>query len=518
MKTIVVIGAGPAGLTAASELLRQEREPVRVIVLEASGEIGGISRTVQVRGRRMDIGGHRFFSKSDRVMSWWRERLPLQGAPSRDDRKLERDVPLVSGGPDPETDDRVMLVRRRVSRIYSFRTFFDYPVRLKWKTLAALGPVRTVRAGFSYVASSLHKREEKSLEDFYINRFGTVLYRLFFEKYTEKVWGRHPSTLSAAWGAQRVKGLSIRAVLGDMFRKAFGVKSKQVETSLIEQFWYPKYGPGQLWETVADEVVALGGDLRKDHCVTGLVGEDGHLTAVLCDTPDGPVRIEADAVFSSMPLKDLVAGLTGFPVPEPVSRIAAGLPYRDFITVGLLVRKLKLENRSGIPALAGLVPDCWIYIQEPDVLLGRVQLFNNWSPYLALPPEEGVWLGLEFFCNEGDTFWSRSDDDLIRLAVREMEQIGMLDAADVLDTHLVRVKKAYPAYFDTYGELDALQSWLNGIDNLYCIGRNGQHRYNNMDHSMLTAFEAVDLLLSGNPDKERLWNVNAEKTYHETKA
>lgn len=517
MKRVIIIGAGPAGLTAARELLDIGRGEVEVTVLEESPEIGGISRTVRYNGSRMDIGGHRFFSKDARVMAWWQDRLPLAGAPALDDRLLGREKPLEPGGPDPEAVDRVMLVRDRVSRIYYLKKFFDYPIRMKMQTFRNLGLVRTVKAGMSYLKSTVFKKEETSLENFYINRFGKVLYGMFFEKYTEKLWGRHPSDISAAWGAQRVKGLSVLAILRDMLRKATGLGKGKVETSLIEQFWYPKFGPGQLWETVADEVTALGGAIRMQHRVTRVIGEGGVIRSVVCNTPDGPVEIACDEVISSMPLRDLVGGMDGFPIPADAARIAAGLPYRDFITVGLLVNRLALKNETSARTLGDIVPDCWIYVQEPDVKLGRIQIFNNWSPYLTPDPEHTVWIGLEYFCLEGDALWEMDDAAFIDFAADELSRMGVVDRADILDSHRVRVRKAYPAYFDTYAEIDTLTAWLDTIPNLYCIGRNGQHRYNNMDHSMATAFEAVTALLSGNPLRERIWNVNTEKEYHEEK-
>jgi protoporphyrinogen oxidase len=523
-KKVVIIGAGPAGLTAAFELLRQGG--CQVTVLEASGEIGGISRTARYHGNRMDIGGHRFFSKNDRVMNWWMSQLPLQGQPAVDDRLLNRVPALHPGGPDPEQIDTVMLVRRRVSRIYYLRRFFDYPISLKWATLRNLGLGRTLRAGFSYLWSTVHKMPETSLENFYINRFGRVLYTLFFEDYTEKVWGLHPSQISPAWGAQRVKGLSVRAILRDMLRKAFSRQSavsvegqQQVETSLIEQFMYPKFGPGQLWEHVAKQVGELGGEILLHSEVRGLSAGDGAIQTVHWVDQEGREQSRpADFVLSSMPLRDLVAGLRGAEIPEDVRRIAEGLPYRDFITVGLLVDRLAIRNETALPTLGQLVPDCWIYIQEPGVRLGRLQIFNNWSPYLVADPIHTVWLGLEYFCSEGDEFWTMDDASFCAMAIRELAQIGIIRADAVRDTCRIKVPKAYPSYFGTYEQIDRLTGYLDQFSNLYCIGRNGQHRYNNMDHSMLSAMLAADQILAGQCDKAAIWQVNTEQEYHEKKS
>lgn len=518
MKTIIIIGAGPAGLTAALELL-QTPDEYRVILLEESDQIGGISRTVQYKGNRMDIGGHRFFSKDPGVMERWANLLPLQGAPSFDDRILHREKPLAPGGPDPESEEEVMLVRRRISRIYYLKKFFDYPITMKWATFRNMGLTRTVKAGFSYLHSVFFKKPETSLENFYINRFGKVLYSMFFEGYTEKLWGRHPRDISADWGAQRVKGLSITAVLKDMLRKLFGTKDgKNVETSLIEEFRYPKYGPGQLWETAARRITDKGGSILKNHSVRQILCEEGRIRAVVCDTPQGPVTMEGDIFLSSMPVKDLIGGMEGVSVPADIAAAAAGLPYRDFVTVGLLVDRLHLKNETDIPTLNHLVPDCWIYVQEPDVKLGRIQIFNNWSPYLVKEPETTVWIGLEYFCTEGDAFWNLSEEDCIGLAAAELEKMGVISPGAVLDAHREKVKKAYPAYFDTYAQMNDIIAYLNTFDNLYCIGRNGQHRYNNMDHSMVTAIRAVECIRGLCPDKREVWNVNTEKEYHEETA
>ena len=517
MKRVMVIGGGPAGLTAATELLKRGNGEYEVTLLEESEEFGGISRTVRHGGNRMDLGGHRFFSKDDRVMQWWLDRMPLQGASSFDDRILGREKPLAENGPDPDREDRVMLWRQRVSRIYYNKHFFDYPVSMKWDTIRNMGFLTTVKAGFSYLGAQLHKRPENSLENFYINRFGKVLYGMFFEGYTEKLWGRHPREIAADWGSQRVKGLSIRAVLKDMLGKVLpGKKNRKVETSLIEQFIYPKYGPGQLWEAVAEEVKALGGTVETGCRAVGLERDGDHITAVLCEKDGETVRREADIVISSMPLCDLVAGCED--VPADVRRIAEGLPYRDFVTVGLLVDRLALKNETNIRTLGNIVPDCWIYVQDTGVKLGRIQIFNNWSPYMCKDPEHTVWIGLEYFCREGDAFWAMDEQDCVEQAVAELRKMGVLapDTA-VRDSHRERVKKAYPAYFDTYAEIGTLTAWLDTIDNLYCIGRNGQHRYNNMDHSMVTAFETVDAILSGNASREAIWHVNTEESYHESK-
>lgn len=512
---VIIIGAGPAGLTAGYELLKKSKK-YDVTLLEETKEIGGISRTVKYKGNRMDIGGHRFFSKDQNVLDFWNEIMPIQGKPSYDDKKLKREKNLQEGGPDPEKEDRVMLVRNRVSRIYYLKKFFDYPISMKKETFQNMGFKRTMVSGFSYLKSMVIKKKEDSLENFYINRFGKKLYSMFFEGYTEKLWGRHPREISADWGSQRVKGLSITAVMKDMFKKVFHIKGKKVETSLIEEFIYPKYGPGELWETVASEIEKMGGKVEKNHKVVKINVKDQKIVSVVCDVNGEEKVIKGDIFISSMPLKDLVNDMDT-KVPTKIQKIAEGLPYRDFVTVGLLVKKLNLKNETNIKTLGNIVPDCWIYVQEPDVKLGRIQIFNNWSPYMVKNPDKTVWIGLEYFCNENDEFWNMSDKKCVEFATNELISMGIIKEKDVLDSHREKVKKAYPAYFDTYEHIDELIKYLNKFDNLYCVGRNGQHRYNNMDHSMVTAFETVNNIIEGKKKKDNIWNVNTDKEYHEEK-
>ena len=516
MEKVIVIGAGPAGLTAAYELLKQGGDKYEVTVLEETNEIGGISKTVKYKGNRMDMGGHRFFSKMPEVNKWWNEMLPMQGSPSYDDILLDRKVPLHKGGPDPEKTDRVMLTRHRVSRILFDDKFYDYPVSLKPATIKNFGFLTTMKVGCSYIAAALHKKPESSLENFYINCFGKKLYSMFFEYYTENLWGRHPSDIDASWGAQRTKGLSIVGIIKDFFGKTFKVKNRKVNTSLIEEFKYPKFGPGQLWETTAEEFKKLGGTVIMNASVKKLHKDGNKLTGVTYIKDGQEVQINGDYVISSMPVRDLVAGIND--VPEEPARIAAGLPYRDYMTLGVLIPKLNLKNKTQLKTVGNIVPDCWVYVQDRRVKMGRFQVYNNWSPYLVKDLKHSIWIGLEYFVDEGDKFWTMSDEKFSKFGVDEMVKLGLIsNPKQVMDTHVERVKKAYPAYFDTYSEMDKLIEYLDTIENLYCVGRNGQHRYNNMDHSMVTSFETVKNILSGKKTKENIWSVNTEKEYHETK-
>ncbi len=517
-KTAILIGAGPAGLTAALEFLR--RSDVHPIVLEASHEIGGISRTIRHNGNRIDIGGHRFFSKSDRVMNWWMDLMPPEASGDTQHalrhQNKERTLNTTTAGLSPENTDLVMLVRPRKSRIYFLRRFFDYPIKLTADTLGKLGLLRTLKIGISYLRARLFPRKvEKSLEDFLINRFGRQLYLTFFKSYTEKVWGVPCEQISAEWGAQRIKGLSLTTAILHFVKKAFSssrnqaIQQKGTETSLIEKFLYPKYGPGQLWEHAADLIRNQGGEILLGWRATRLFVEGDMITAVEAVSDSGlRRRFAADYVFSTMPVRELIDAMDT-PIPGEVREVSDGLQYRDFITVGLLVDHLTVREADG-----GTLKDNWIYIQEPDVLVGRLQIFNNWSPYMVADPNK-TWIGLEYFCYQTDALWKMADDDLKKFAIAEVEKIGILRAADVSDSHVVRVPKTYPAYFGTYDRFHVIREFLDRFQNLYLVGRNGMHKYNNQDHSMLTAMTAVDNILAGIQDKENVWSINTEMEYHE---
>ena len=502
----IIIGAGPAGLTAAYELLT--RTGIKPIVLEKSSAMGGLARTVNYKGNRIDMGGHRFFSKSERVMNWWMEMLPLQatanGRVAIKYQNREQEIVAPANGPDPATTDRVMLVRARRSRIYFLRRFFDYPVSLSRDTLLNLGLWRTMKIGGSYVQSALFPlKNVKTLEQFFINRFGRELYRTFFKSYTEKVWGLPCDRIGAEWGAQRIKGLSVRSTVWHALRRSFkangGLAQKGTETSLIDQFLYPKFGPGQLWEEVARRIVELGGEIHTGCRVERLITDGWRVTAVEA----GSAVFAGDYFFSTAPVQEIMRSFDVAP-PKKVMEVSDGLVYRDFITVGLLLRSLKISD----------IRDNWIYIQEPEVLVGRLQIFNNWSPYMVAD-SSNVWLGLEYFCNDSDAIWKLSDDDMVAFATEELSRIGIIDAADVLDATVLRMDKSYPAYFGTFDRFAEIREYVDRYQNLFLIGRNGMHRYNNQDHSMLTAMLAVDGIIAGKTDKTDLWELNTEMDYHE---
>jgi protoporphyrinogen oxidase len=517
-KMALIVGAGPAGLTAALELAR--RSDIQPIVLEADDIVGGISRTVQYKGNRMDMGGHRFFSKSDRVMQWWLDLMPLEKGAAGAVISYQNKQRTVAPSPldscvDPSQNDLVMLLRSRKSRIYFQRKFFDYPVQLTPDTLRKLGLARSLRIGVSYLNSRINpRRPERSLEDFLINRFGDYLYRTFFQSYTEKVWGVPCSAIGAEWGAQRIKGLSLTRALAHFIRKAWqsgtnDLRQKQTETSLIEQFLYPKLGPGQLWEHVAAIISRQGGQVLLGWRAVRINVRGWRVVSVEAENAaEGRRTFNLDYVFSTMPVRDLIRALST-DVPSEVRAVSEGLQYRDFIAVGLLVNRLAVYDKNGGP-----LKDNWVYIQEPDVMLGRLQFFHNWSPYMVRDPRKN-WIGLEYFCNDTDDLWKMQDAEMMEFAVGELVKIGIVRRDEVLDGCVVHIPKAYPAYFGSYNRFGLICNYTDRFENLFLVGRNGMHKYNNQDHSMLTAMAAVDNILGGVTTKANLWDINTEQEYHE---
>ena len=456
----LVLGAGPAGLTAAYVLGKAGH---KAIVLEADRQVGGLAKTVEIDGFRFDLGGHRFFTKAHEVEALWHEIMGDE-----------------------------FLLRPRMSRIYWNGRFLDYPLRGP-DVIRKLGPVELTRCVGSYAKAALSpKRQEDSLEDWVSNRFGRRLFELFFKTYTEKVWGVPTSEIRAEWAAQRIKGLSFTSAARAAF---FGNRGNKVKT-LISEFHYPRYGPGQMWEAMAQRIEDEDGEILLDTPVELIELEDGRVVGVEA----AGCTYRPEAVISSLPLRDVVAMTQPRP-PGEVVAAARGLRYRDFLTVALVV------------AGEDLFPDNWIYIHEPSVRVGRIQNYRSWSPWMVPDPEKAC-VGLEYFCFAGDDLWTMSDDDLVTFASAELERLGLARPGQVERGFAIRVPKAYPIYDADYAERVAtIRAWLETVENLQQIGRNGLHRYNNSDHSMLTALRAVDNLLAG--VGHDLWAVNAESAYHE---
>jgi protoporphyrinogen oxidase len=459
-ETTLVLGAGPAGLTAAYVLGKAGR---KAVVLEAESQVGGLAKTVEIDGFRFDLGGHRFFTKAHEVEALWDEIMGDE-----------------------------LLRRPRMSRIYWNNKFLDYPLRGP-DVIRKLGPVELTRCVASYArAAASPKKEEESLEDWVSNRFGRRLFELFFKTYTEKVWGVPTTEIRAEWAAQRIRGLSFTSAAKAAF---LGNRGNKVKT-LISEFRYPRYGPGQMWEAMAQRIEDEGGEILLDTSVERLDVEQRRVVAI-----EAAGRTHRpDAVISSLPLRDVVAMTRPRP-PAEIVEAARGLRYRDFLTVALVV--------SG----DDLFPDNWIYIHDPSVRVGRIQNYRSWSPWMVPDPEKAC-VGLEYFCFAGDDLWTMSDDGLVTFATRELERLGLARPGQVERGFAIRVPKAYPIYDADYAERVAtIRAWLETIENLQQVGRNGLHRYNNSDHSMLTALRAVDNLLAG--VGHDIWAVNAESAYHE---
>ena len=532
---IAVIGAGPAGLAFADRIKKLDKS-VSIDIYEKSKYIGGISKTVNYKNNRIDIGGHRFFSKSDEVMQWWANKFPID--PSTIDKNslssiTYRNESRTIDGFRVATEEeikkgRVLLLRKRKSRILYQRKMYDYPLKLNKRTFKNIGFKRIIFIGISYLISKINFKEPNNLEEFIISKFGRKLYSMFFESYTYKVWGRKPNQISADWGAQRIKGLSITKLVFDILKKMFAfikndsnnsIGQKNTETSLIERFLYPKFGPGQMWEEVAKDLENEGVKIYKDCLVKELTLDKSEkkIKNIVIKNKNGELSsLDYDYVISTMPISELMNSITGdkksILFPKEIQDIAKNLPYRDFITVGLL-----LENLSDPEGQ--FLDDTWIYVQESDVKVGRLQIFNNWSPFLV-SDQTKKWVGLEFFCDEGDEIWNKSNSELINLAKEEMAKLKLCTQNDFIDGTVLRERKTYPAYFDSYENFDQLKDKFDEISNIFLIGRNGMHKYNNQDHSMLTGFRAAEFIIGNQTSKEikkTLWEINAEKEYHEEK-
>ncbi len=517
-KTAIIIGAGPAGLTAAYELLTTT--DYIPIVIEADAQVGGLSKTVDYKGNKIDIGGHRFFSKSQRVLDWWLHFLPLQLSNENTNLHIQYQNKETTLQPHDIVNDteQVMLLRPRKSRILFNKNFFGYPLKLNADTIKKLGFFKLLKAGISYVYAKIFPvKEEKNLAQFFRNRFGNELYQTFFKDYTEKVWGVPCEAIPAEWGKQRIKDLNVSKVFVNAVKSIF-IKNKSLtqqgtSTSLIEQFLYPKYGPGQMWETVAGAITKMGGTVILNTKVQDInFNESGLIQSVVTKNIEtGAVKtIEGAIFFSTMPVKEFILHSKGINFSAATAETAAQLQYRDFLIVGLLVNKFLLTGDK-----EKTITDNWIYLQDKGIKAGRLQIFNNWSPGMVQHPDK-IWMGVEFFCNETEAFWQQTNEQIIAQAIKEMQQIGLIDAADVQDAVVLKVPKAYPSYYGAYENFEVIKKELISIPNLYCIGRNGMHKYNNSDHSMLTAMEAVAHLKNGG-DKNAIWDINTEEDYHEEK-
>lgn len=513
-KIAVIIGAGAAGLSAAYHLLTLSDE-IKPVIIEETDTAGGLAKTIFIEKNGTDIGGHRFFTKNNEVFDFWTKFLPLAGYPAADDIFLNRAITTDINGPDPESINNVMLKRKRFSRIYFQNCLIDYPIKFNFETFAALGLNHTISCGLSYLKSCFYKVDELNLEDFMINRFGEVLYKLFFENYTKKVWGVHPSKISKEWGQQRIKGVSLSKIIYNAILTTLKIKNKK-ETSLIEEYFYPKLGSQQLWNLIADDIVQNGGEILFNSKAVSIKKEEDKISSIkILDKNTNEIKeIEGSFFISTMPLKNLITSIND--VAEDIREFAENLQYRDFILVNFICSEFKLQNNTNFPTIKNICPDSWIYLQDKDIKAGRLNIMNHFSPYIICDYKNEIVCNLEYFCNENDEFWQKTDDEISLFAISEMEKLKITQKEYIKSVKCLRFKKAYPAYFGSYEHIDKIREYINEIKNLYCIGRNGQHKYNNMDHSILSGIEAARVI-TGQKDKYNLWKINTDDEYHEIK-
>ncbi|MCL2036959.1 MAG: FAD-dependent oxidoreductase [Oscillospiraceae bacterium] len=517
-KTALIIGAGPAGLGAAYELLKRSTpdKPWDITILEASDKIGGNSRTVEFEGNYVDIGPHHFFTNSEYIKSIWNEFLPEQGAPACDDKLFEREVELNPGGPDPDTDKQVMLKRKRVSRILYEGKFFDYPLSFKKDTILKLGLKKTLYFGFSVLKSRIFRRKEVTMEDYLINKFGRGLYNEFFKAYTYKAWGDEPCNISSECGTQRIQGISLRKALKQLFKSILGIKpaeNDEVKGSIneVKVLRYPKHGAGQMWELLAEQLRSKGVKFAFGNAVTHIKIENKSVTGLTVETGEGMKELTADYVISTIPLSKLFGSFThDGEKPSPARDAALALKYRNFVMIGIFASRLSLQNDTGIKTIDGSLPDCWSYIYNNVAMMSRFGIYNNFSPYVVSDWQREVFLGMEYFCNENDDIWKGKPEESIEFAVKEAVKLGLLERENIVRTIKVQEGFAYPVYSGSYANFGDIRDYIDTLDNLYSIGRKGQHRYLDMDQSFLTAVECVKHIHGEISDKRTIWEVTEE--------
>ena len=484
-KKILIIGAGPAGLAAAFKL--SENPENEVIIFEKSDRVGGLSKTLEHNGYLFDLGPHRFFTKNKEVNEFWESILPSPN----------------------------MLLKDRFTRMFFNNKFFDYPLKLNYQNLNKLGFKEATNIFLSYLKARISPRQpEITLEDFYIDRFGKRLYEMFFAGYTEKVWGLPCNKIPKEWGQQRVKDLSLTKMLSDFFTKIIGLKNKEKQVSLISQFSYPKYGSGFFYQTLADKLIKRGVKIELNTGLSEIIHEPEKIKESIGQNKNGQeIKIDnLDYVVSTMPIDELIKSLNPI-APIEIRNISDRLPYRSSIIIAILYKELKIKNDSDLITEANIIPDNWIYVQDSGVKLGRISLFNNFSKSM-LKDKNLPWMSLEFFCNQNDEFWKKNDNELIAIAKEELKKIGLADPENFLTAKVVRVEKSYPAYFGAYAEFSKVKDYLDSFKNLLPCGRNGQHKYNNMDHSIAGGFAAANIIINDWNDKTALWSVNTGQDYN----
>lgn len=500
MKKVIIIGAGAAGLTAGYELLSKSSD-YDVTIVEESSSVGGMCARFDVNGKNLDFGGHLLISHNPQVKKIWNTLLPAQGVASFDDIKLDRYCKINNGGPNPAETDNVMLSREKVHRVLDDNRLLESPVRLNRGTIKTFGFGTSVKSGFSQIGNTVFKHKETSLENYYLNRYGKQLYSMFLENYTEKVWGRHPSKISSAVGPILENDTLATVVCCD---KNLGRDLEKASPVYANRYYYPKKGISYLFEEMADRFIERGGSIHRNCKVVGIVKEGKEIIGINCFADDERFFVPCDILISSMAVKDMINGMDD--IPRNVHEVVHGLSYRGLITVGVEVACMRMKNDTEEKTINDMVPDSLIYINDPKTKLGRIQVYNNFSPYLS--NDNNILLGLNYYCNEGDYYWNLNDIEWNKIVVNDLINAGVIyNADDIVNISKYSVPKAFPGYFDTYDRIDEVVDYLNSFDNLYCIGRNGQHRMSSVDEAMLTAIESVRVITNGIKDKKSIWDI-----------
>ena len=492
IKKVVIVGAGPAGLTAAYELLKRGGDRFDVTIIEETQNVGGIARNESLNSNILDIGGHNYHTENELVKEWWNKFLPITGKPAYDYRIIKKDMPVAFSGPDPDSCSDVMILRKKNYSVYRHGKFYNYPFSLNSKTNKNLGFAKSFKANASKLYSQIFSTHEQYLEDCLVNRYGKDIYTRFIEHYTEKVLGKHPAEIYNISDNNNFDGLFLEKEI-----------KKDSESSY---YYYPKYGAGQLWQKVALEIKKMGGKFLFNCRVVEIAHNASMVTSVRFNYNGQENDLPADMLFSTMPLRDLMGAFTPQP-PDDILDISQNLIYRDLQTVGVLVSELKIKCPFSL-SLGELVPENCIYVNDSSVKLSKIHVYNNRSPYMIKNVFGTVLLGLEYYCREGDMYWTMSDKDLYDLVISELVKIGLIEAPKVIELCRFKTKKALPIFHGEYANINRIQSYLNGFYNLYCIGRNGQHRCYNIDQAMLTAFEAVDNIILNKTSKANIWTIN----------
>ena len=509
-KKVLIIGAGPAGLTAAYMILKTT--DMHPIILEASEHVGGLARSVAAGTSISDLGPHLYCTNISEVKEIWDRFMPLQGAYAKDDLLLQKNFLLNKNGPDPECKDAVMLRRDRCSRIIYDGKFFSYPLSFSFETIRKLGILKTFYFGIGLLWVKIFRRKGDNLECFLQNHFGLTLYKDIFRGYTVKSWGRDPSNISNASGVQRIVGISILKAVVGVLCSIFHVRLKPrhkngaLPINEVLEFYYPKLGSGNMWELMASEVTAMGGEIHFNEEVTGIHIEEGKVVSAYTRGIKNSIEWIADYVISTLAIKDLFEAFDNRKeIPEDIYSAAVNLPYRDFISVTLVVKQLKIKNNTEIPTINGIIPDCWSYVYNEKVRTNRFNIFNNFSPYIVPNWPDHVVIGMEYFSSVGDDIWVRSDEELVEMAALEAEELGLIDKKELLYGISTKCQKAYPGYFESYMNFDQIKAHISKLENLYCAGRNGQHKYFDMDQAMFSAMKCVEGIRTGN--KDLMWDV-----------